>query len=149
MVNGNMRPNLAPLRDMTLWNLIDLECDLSRSLKVKCDSVIGLPIDGFILMVTSNTAPKSALLRDRRLWNQSGLDFDLSRSLKIKSNGVFGLSTYAFLLMVNSNIGPNFWLHYEIWRFEIWVTLTLTFQDHSRSNLILAFNSPYIHVTSY
>ncbi len=33
-------PNLAPLRDMTLWNLIDHEFDLSRSLKVKSDSAI-------------------------------------------------------------------------------------------------------------
>ncbi len=47
MFNSNIRPNSAPLRDITcirLQNLGDLEFDLSRSLKVICDSVIGLPI---------------------------------------------------------------------------------------------------------
>ncbi len=33
-----------------LQNLSDLDFDLSRSLKVKCDSVIGLHIYGFLLM---------------------------------------------------------------------------------------------------
>ncbi len=43
---NNLRPNSAPLRyyDIRFLNLSDLEFDLSSSLKVKCDSVIGLPI---------------------------------------------------------------------------------------------------------
>ncbi len=32
----------------------DLHFDLSRSLKVKCESAIGLPIYGFLLMFISN-----------------------------------------------------------------------------------------------
>ena len=35
----------------------DLDFDLSRSLKVKCDGVIGLPIYGFLLMFNSNIGP--------------------------------------------------------------------------------------------
>ncbi len=40
----NVWPNSATLQDIRLWNVRDLEFDLSRSLKVKCDSVTGLPI---------------------------------------------------------------------------------------------------------
>ncbi len=43
------------LRDIRLWNLNDLKFDLSRSLMVKCDSGIRLPIYGFLLMLNSNT----------------------------------------------------------------------------------------------
>ncbi len=62
----------------------DLEYDLSRSLKVKCDSVIELPIYAFLLMFISNIWPNSAPLQDIRLQNLSDLEFDLSRSLKVK-----------------------------------------------------------------
>ncbi len=31
-------------------NMSDLDFDISRSPKVKCDSVIGLPISGFLLV---------------------------------------------------------------------------------------------------
>ncbi len=41
-----------------------LNFDLLRSLKVKCDSVSGLPIYGFILMFNSNIWPDSAPLQD-------------------------------------------------------------------------------------
>ncbi len=36
----------------------DFEFDLSRSLKVKFESAIGLPIYGFLFMFTSNIGPK-------------------------------------------------------------------------------------------
>ncbi len=39
---------LAPLQDVRLQNLSDLEFDLSRSLKVICNDVIGLPIYAFL-----------------------------------------------------------------------------------------------------
>ncbi len=52
----------------------DLEIDLSRSLKVKCESVIGLPIYAFLLMFNSNIWPNSAPLQDTRLRNLSDLD---------------------------------------------------------------------------
>ena len=43
-------PNSAPLQDTKLWNLSDLDFDLSRSLNVKCDHGIGLSIYGFLLI---------------------------------------------------------------------------------------------------
>ena len=49
MVNGNIWPNTASLQDIRLRNLSDLEFDISRSLKVKCDDVMGLAIHGFLL----------------------------------------------------------------------------------------------------
>ncbi len=55
MVNINLWPNSAPLRDKMLQNPDDF--DLSRSLKVKCDGAIGLPIHGFLLMFNSNIGP--------------------------------------------------------------------------------------------
>ena len=44
--------------------LSDRDFDLSMSLKVKGDDVIGLPIYGFLLMVNINIEPKWAPLRD-------------------------------------------------------------------------------------
>ncbi len=41
---GTNYSNWAPLRDIWLRNLSDIEFDLSNSLKVKCDGAIGLPI---------------------------------------------------------------------------------------------------------
>ncbi len=40
--------NLAPLRDRTLSNMSALDFDLSRSLKVKADNAIRLPIYDFL-----------------------------------------------------------------------------------------------------
>ncbi len=85
--------------------------------------------------------------------NLSEVDFDLSRSLKVKCHGVIGLAIYGFLWMANGNIGPNLaplrdirflkcgwpWLWHEIW-----VTLTLTFQCHSRSSVMVSLDSPYM-----
>ena len=99
---SNIWPNLVPLRDIRLQNHSDLDVDLSRSLKVRCDGAIGLPIYGFLLTVNSNIWSNSAHLRDIRFWNLS--DLDLSRSLKVKYEGVTGLPIYAFLLMVNTDL---------------------------------------------
>ncbi len=56
MFNGNIWPNSAPLQDTgtKLRNLSDFDFDLSRSLKVKCNGVIGLYIYGFPLIYMSN-----------------------------------------------------------------------------------------------
>ena len=62
MVNSNIWPNLTRLQDIRLCNPFDLDFDLSRSLKVKTDGVIGLAIYGFLLMVNSNMGPISAPL---------------------------------------------------------------------------------------
>ena len=64
MVNSNILPNLVPLRDIRPQNISDLDFDLSRSLKVKCDGALALPIYGFLLMVNSNIGPNLAPLRD-------------------------------------------------------------------------------------
>ncbi len=107
MFNSNIGPKWAPLRDIRLQNLGDLDFDLSRSVKVKCDSAIGLPIYGFLLMINSNLWPNTALWRDISLQNMSDLDFDLSRSLKVKSNDAVRLPIYNFLLSSNSKHMPN------------------------------------------
>ncbi len=67
MVNSNLWPNSAPSQDIRLQNLSDLEFDFSRSLKVKCDYVIGLSLYAFLLMFNSNIWPNSAPLQDIRL----------------------------------------------------------------------------------
>ena len=116
------------LRDITLQNLSDLDIKLSRSLKIKCDDVIGIPIYCFLLIFNGsiwlNSHPlrnislrnltlmfniwlNSAPVHDIRLRNLSDMYFDLSRSLKVKCYGVLGLPTYGILLMLNSNIWPN------------------------------------------
>ncbi len=44
MFNINIGPNKAPLLDISLQNLGDLEFDLSRSLKVESNGAIGAPL---------------------------------------------------------------------------------------------------------
>ncbi len=66
MVNSNIGPNSALLRDIRHCNPSDLEFDLSRSLKVNSD-VIELAINGFLFMVNSNIGPNSTPLRDMTL----------------------------------------------------------------------------------
>ena len=85
----------------------DLDFDLSRSLKVKCDGVIGLTIYSFLLMINSNIGLNSAPFRDIRLRNLGDLDFDPSRSPKVKHEDAIGLPIYGFPLMCTSNIGPD------------------------------------------
>ncbi len=58
-----MGPNYAPLLDIRLRNLGDLDSDLSRSLKVKSDSTIGLSIYGFLLLFNCNICPNLAPLQ--------------------------------------------------------------------------------------
>ncbi len=99
MFNSNLWPNSAPSQIIRPRNLSDLELDLTRSLKVKCDSAIGLPIYAFLLMFNGNIWPNSAPLQDIRLRNLSDLEFDLTRSLKIKCDDVIGLVTNGFLLI--------------------------------------------------
>ena len=98
--SGKIWPNSTPLRDIRLRNLSDLEFDLSRSLKVKCNSVIEFPIYAFLLMFNSNVSPNSASSQDKRLQNLSDLEFDLSRSLKVKCDGVIGLSIHVIWFLM-------------------------------------------------
>ena len=50
MFNSNIWPYSAPLRDIAIQNLSDLDFDFSRSLRVKCNSVIGLPVYAFLIV---------------------------------------------------------------------------------------------------
>ena len=52
-------PNMAPLRGVRLQNLGDLEFDFSRSLKVKSNGAVGLPMYDFLLVSNSNNVSKS------------------------------------------------------------------------------------------
>ena len=67
MINSNIGPNVAPLRDIRLWNQSDLDFNLSRSLNVKSDGVIGLAIYAFQFTVNSTIGPNLAPLRDIRV----------------------------------------------------------------------------------
>ncbi len=64
----NIWPNSALLRDIRLRNMSHPEFDLSRSPRVKCDSVFGLAIYAFSLMFNSIIWPNYALLHDKRGW---------------------------------------------------------------------------------
>ncbi len=52
----------------------DLDTDLSKSLKVKCNIVVGLHILGFLVMLNSNIWLISAPIRDQNL---SDIECDL------------------------------------------------------------------------
>ena len=54
MVNSNIWRNIVPLRDTAPQNVSDLEFDLSKSIKAKCDGGIGLPIYDFWVVFNSN-----------------------------------------------------------------------------------------------
>ncbi len=83
--------------------MIDLDFDLWRSLKVKSDGAIGLPLYGFLLVFNSNIWPSLVCLQDLTTLKFRVLEFDLSMSLTVKSNGSVGLHIYGFLLVSNSN----------------------------------------------
>ncbi len=84
-----------------------LNFNLSRKLKVKCDGGTGLPIYDSLLVFNSNIWPNSAALQDISVSNLSDIDIDLSRSLKAKCDSVIGLPIDGFQLMFNSNLWPN------------------------------------------
>ncbi len=50
MFNSNIWPNSAPLQDIKLRNLSNLDFDLSKPLKVECNGVIGFPIYCFLFI---------------------------------------------------------------------------------------------------
>ncbi len=65
--------------------LSDLEFDFSRSLKVKSDGAVGLPMSDFIVVFNGNIWANCTSVWNVCLQNLSNLYFDLSRSLKVKS----------------------------------------------------------------
>ena len=69
---SNMGPNLAPLRDMTFWNLSALDFDLLRSSKVKSDSATSLPIYDFLVVSNVNHMSIShhlAVIADQKIFS--------------------------------------------------------------------------------
>ncbi len=60
MLNSNIWTNIAPLRNIILQNVSDLDFDTSVPLKVKCESVFGLPKYAFLVMFISHIWPNSA-----------------------------------------------------------------------------------------
>ena len=49
MVNSNIGPNLAPVQDIRLCNLGELDFDLSMPLNVKSNGAVGLSIYELII----------------------------------------------------------------------------------------------------
>ncbi len=88
MFNSNIWPISAPLREITFPKINDLDIDLSKSLKVKCNHTNRLPIYAFLLMFNSNIWLKSAPLQDTQLQNLSDIVFDPLRSPKVKCDGI-------------------------------------------------------------
>ncbi len=68
--------------------LNDLERSKSRSLRVRCDSAIGLLIHDFLLMFNSNIWSSYGPKENIRLQNVSNLEFGLSGTLKVKCDDV-------------------------------------------------------------
>ncbi len=82
MLSSNILPNLAPLREIRLHNLGDLDFDLSRSLKVKSSGVIGPPIYDILLVSNSNHMPTSHRLGV--MVTQKKISYDNRLSLRAK-----------------------------------------------------------------
>ena len=68
MFYSSIWPNTAPLQDTKLLNLSDLDLDLSRSLNVKYDDVIGLARHGFLLTVVT-CSHRLALIATQNLFS--------------------------------------------------------------------------------
>ncbi len=107
--NSNLWPNSGPFRNIRLWDLSDLDIDLSRSLRVKFDGSIGLLIYGFLLMFNSSSSirPNLAPLWNGRLQNLSDFEFDLPKEDRL---GVvyISLGRRAFVSKL-SGIWLNIW----------------------------------------
>ncbi len=59
MINSNIGPNSAPFQDIRLLNLDDLDFDFPRSLKVKSNGTVVLPIYDFLLLSNSKYVSNS------------------------------------------------------------------------------------------
>ncbi len=62
VLNSNARPNLAPLRDISVQNLSDIESNLPRSLNAKSNGVAELPICICNFQLVSNSINMSVNL---------------------------------------------------------------------------------------
>ena len=62
MFNSNIGPNTALLQDISLQNMSDLDFDPSRSLKIKSNDAVGLPIYDFLFVSDSSYMPISGRL---------------------------------------------------------------------------------------
>ncbi len=87
-------------------------------------------------MFNSNTWPNSAPLRDIRLRNCSDHEFDLSRA------PLDSLCIVSYCLIV---IYGLIRLLFKIIDFEMSLTLTFTLKGHSRSNVMVLLDFPYMN----
>ncbi len=96
----------------------------------------------FPRMFNGNMCPNSSLLRDISLPNLSDLEFDLSWSLRWNIITLLDSHMVSYYYLIATY--GLYRLLYEISGFKVWVTLTLIFQGHSRSNVIVSLHSAYM-----
>ena len=108
-------------------SLSDLDFELTRSPKVKCDGAVGLSICDFLLVSNSNTWSNSGPLPDISLRNRSDLDSDLSSSRQSKVIASMDSPFMSSYLCLIVTYGLTLLL-YKIQGVEIWVSLTLTYK---------------------
>ncbi len=106
MFNSNIWPILAHLQHINIQHLNDLDFYLSRSLKVKCDCGIWLPIYGFLLVLIVTYGPNQLLVR----YKPSKSEWSWHWPFKVTQGQTWSCHwtpcIYAFLLMFNSNLWP-------------------------------------------
>ncbi len=81
LFNSNVRPHSPPLRYTSLQSQSGLDCNLSRSVKVKCDGAVAVLIHEFLFVSNNNIWPNWTSLRDISLQNLRGLDLDFQGHL--------------------------------------------------------------------
>ena len=129
-------------RDIAPCNMIDLDVDISWSLRVKCNGAVWLLICDLPLVFNRSIWPSLAPLCDTGLQILHDFDFALSRSRKVISDAAVRLPICDLISVLANNTLTQ--LIYEIYNFEIWMTFSLTFQGHSRSNLMVQLDSSYM-----
>ncbi len=80
VLDSKILPNSAPLRDISLWNLNDLDIALSNVI-VQMD----IPYNAFVLMFNGNIWPNFCPFTRYKLQNPNDFDTDLSMSLRLNT----------------------------------------------------------------
>ncbi len=118
-----LQTNSAVLQDISLSNLCDLDFDLSRSLKVKCDGVIGLSLYGFLLIYIRlsnhiSISHRLALIVIQNAFSYTlslGPNYEKSKCTKWSQTDLERYEAKGNLYMLNYDPqDPNFTLYYSM-----------------------------------
>ena len=99
-----------------------------------------------IYMVSAVTYAITLFFSKIEGFETSDLELDMSRSLRVKPNDTFGLAKWLPISVYQQHMAYSAPLQDVL---KTWVTLTVTFQGHSKCNRMVPLDSSFTCMTSY